>query len=203
MLKLFQARPSMCAKPWSQRRYDSIFFGSKFRILKLMQQVHRFAVAVPTNDDVPNVIDNAAQLKPSRFTRVVFVLKELTVRHEISSVSYHEHVPDVRVTEQERIKLNFTGFKPCSTLNQIWSFSVYSREPRWDHSWIHASEENCFWSWKSWILINLNQFVLFHKNLLWIISNLLKLPHHLGPCGVPVSHNPSENSFHLALFELI
>lgn len=67
-----------------------------------MQQVHRFAIAVTTNNDMSNVVDDTAKLKPSRFTRIVLVLKKLTVRNKVPGISYHEHVTDVSVTKKNQ-----------------------------------------------------------------------------------------------------
>lgn len=72
-----------------------------------MQQIHSLAVTVPTNNDVSDVVDDAAQFKSSGFTGEVFVLKELTVWHEIPSVSYHEHVTDVSVPEKKKFLETF------------------------------------------------------------------------------------------------
>lgn len=69
-----------------------------------MQQIHGFAVAVPADDDVADVVHHAAKFKPSRLAREVFVLKELAVGHQVPGISYHKHVSDVGVTAK-RIRL--------------------------------------------------------------------------------------------------
>lgn len=64
-----------------------------------MKQIHRLTIAVPANDDVPDVVDDTAELQPSRFARVMFILEELTMRYKVARISYHKHVADVGVTE--------------------------------------------------------------------------------------------------------
>lgn len=68
-------------------------------ILELIKQIHRFAVAVPADYNVSDVVDNAAQFEACWLTRVMLVLEELTVRHEIPSITDHKHITDVRVSE--------------------------------------------------------------------------------------------------------
>lgn len=53
------------------------------------------------HDDVSDVVDNASKLQASWFTRKMLVLKELTVRYEVSGVSDDEHVANVSVTGRE------------------------------------------------------------------------------------------------------
>lgn len=163
MLKLLQGRSRMCTKPWTKRWNYSIFSGWELGILKLIQKIHCFAVAVPANNDVSNVVDNTAELETGRFTRIMLVLEELTVRNKIPGISYHEHVTNVRVTAKKVGAVFIVRIKINLPLN--------SRKSCWNHSRIHASEEDSFW--------------------LGIVSDFLELSNHLSSCRVPVSHDAS------------
>lgn len=80
-----------------------------------MQQIHSLTIRVSTYNYVTDVVDNTTQFETRWFAGVMFILEKLRVWNEISSVSYHEHVTNVSVSETSRY-----------------------------HSRIHASEENGF-----------------------------------------------------------
>lgn len=98
----------MCAKPGSKWRNATVvlekremfsYFGANFIPLEiykrgklfipeLIQQVHCFAIAMSTNDDMTDVINDTAQLQGSRLAAEIFVLKVMGVWYDVSGISH-------------------------------------------------------------------------------------------------------------------
>lgn len=57
-------------------------------IAQRVQQVHGLAIAVATNDDVPDIVDDTAQLEGGRFAAKVVVLEMARIGDHVARVSH-------------------------------------------------------------------------------------------------------------------
>lgn len=78
----------MLAEPRFQRRNAPLVLRGEALIAQRVQQIHGLAVAVPANDNVPDVVDHAAQLQSGRLAAEVLVLEVLCMRYQIAGVTH-------------------------------------------------------------------------------------------------------------------